>query len=681
MVARLLAVLDPLIESHVTPYTHTPPNLVLNPPNNLKRDRKQAWRLYKNTRAIYGRYSDESVSALANYNAINYRYKNYFVHSQISYEVSLIDKLKDNPKSFHQYIRSKKVGAPSVGPLKRSDGTLVQSCGQMADMFVEGFASVFRDRTYNPFPHQVYNGSLTSVPITLADVISKLSDLDCNSSMGPDGLHPVLLKSCPALAYPIYRILLASLSTGLLPQQWKLSEVIPIFKKGSRSAPLNYRPISLISVCCKTLERLVVDGLYNYFEDNNILSNDQFGFRRGRTVDDQLLLTYDFVTGAVDGGSVVDVVLFDFSKAFDVVDHSLLLDKLKCLGIGDPLLAWIGSFLQGRSMYVSVSGVHSRIKRVMSGVPQGTVAGPILFLVYVNHLPTHILNNCKIFADDLKIYLSFSSSSPMSLAIGTSSCQRDVDTICSVAGSWGLDLNKDKCRVLRFQRGSVEWENIGVLSSYSLLGQTIPMVTSHKDLGVTVDTTLRFHIHIRGIVNKASGLSVNFLRSTLCRSRNFMLTLLTTHIRPLLEFSSCVWNTGFSGDLRLLESVQRKWTRHIDGMDQFSYSERLQALNLYSVQGRLLRADLIKYWQIFNDQSSISPSDIFNVAPPYITRGHRFKILHSHCSLESRRRFFSMRCVKLWNSLPDEVVALTSFQAFKSALHDFLGPLLYQFAE
>ena len=142
---------------------------------------------------------------------------------------------------------------------------------------------------------------------------------------------------------------------------------------------------------------------------------------------------------------------------------------------------------------------------------------------------------------------------------------------------------------IRFHRGAVAWQEIGALAHYTLTDQTISVVTSHKDLGVTIDSSLRFHLHIRSIVNKASGLSANLLRSTLCRSPDFMVSLYKTHIRPLLEYSSCAWNTGYIGDLRMLESVQRKWTKHIDGLGELPYSERLQVLGLYSVQGRLLR--------------------------------------------------------------------------------------------
>ena len=158
-----------------------------------------------------------------------------------------------------------------------------------------------------------------------------------------------------------------------------------------------------------------------------------------------------------------------------------------------------------------------------------------------------------------------------------------------------------------------------------------------------------------------------------------MCSIYIAHIRPLLEYSSPVWNTGFVGDSKLLESVQRRWTKHLDGMNDMEYATRLRSLNLYSVKGRLLRADLIKYFKIFNGLSVINPSDLFVLSPAVHTRGHCFKILKPHASLELRRRFFSVRCVDVWNSLPADLVGCGSVNCFKAGLHDVLGDLLFAF--
>ena len=563
------------------------------------------------------------------------------------------------------------------------DGSLTKVPELMCERFADEFASVYSTGTlHDPAPHQSFHGHLSSITISCESIATRISSLDAEASMGPDGIHPKLLQSCKSLAYPLYIICKKSLQYGELPLQWKESLVVPIFKKGSRYSPLNYRPISLTSVCCKTLEREIADKLYGYLDSNGLFSDEQYGFRRGMTVEDQLLVTYDSVSKWYDEGYIVDVVLFDFSKAFDVVPHSILLAKLGSLGICGSLLSWIRDFMVGRAMRVSVLGSWSNSREVLSGVPQGSVLGPLLFLIFVNHLPSFISTQCKCFADDLKIYLSIRHDNIPNMVQDFAGCQMSIDTIAAVASSWGLELNKDKCCVLRFSRNyfSLRSMDISNFGQYFIGESLVPLVYSSRDLGVIIDNELKFHSHIRSIAAKAFGLSSNLLSSTVCRAREFMLNLYLSHVRPLLEFGSCVWNSGYVCDLRLLEKVQKRWTKRIDGLDSLSYPQRLRVLNLYSIEGRLLRADLIKCWKIFNNECAVNAEDIFVLARGRPTRGHRFKIAHSHCSLECRKRYFALRVVSTWNSLPDEVVGLNSLGGFKAALHEILGEKLFEFS-
>ena len=265
------------------------------------------------------------------------------------------------------------------------------------------------------------------------------------------------------------------------------------------------------------------------------------------------------------------------------------------------------------------------------------------------------------------------------LAVDLSSLQRDIDNVSKVATSWGLNFNSNKSVVIRCQRGFTDWAAVGALQHYHIDNSDLSLADVHRDLGILVDNTLKFHAHIRSTVKKAAGLANNLLKSTLCRSSDFMVTILKSHIRPILEFGSTVWNTGYLGDLRLLESVQRRWTKCIDGLVDLSHADRLKSLNLYSVQGRLLRADLIKYWKIFHNQSAISPSDLFTVSPITNTRGHRFKLAKPHINTECRHRFFSVRSIDHWNSLPDSVVGANTVEAFKLGLHLSLGDLLFAY--
>ena len=176
-------------------------------------------------------------------------------------------------------------------------------------------------------------------------------------------------------------------------------------------------------------------------------------------------------------------------------------------------------------MRVSVSGCISEPRSVTSGVPQGSVLGPLLFLIYVNDLPFHIKSKCKVFADDFKIYLSAKLDDPVAASIHVLNCQRDINTLIEISRSWGLELNADKCSVLRFQRGNFDWRLLGILGWYYIDNSKIAFEANQRDLGVIVDENLKFHRHIQTVVNKASGMASNFLRSIVCRSREFMMSL------------------------------------------------------------------------------------------------------------------------------------------------------------
>ena len=315
---------------------------------------------------------------------------------------------KSNPKQLHAYIRHKKVGCPSVGPLRLEDDSLTDDSYRMAEALASAFESVYVD----PIPesgaaeHQHVDSHMPPLDLCFEDVLQSLQSLDTSSAAGLDNMHPMLLKSCASqLAYPLFKIFHLSLELCQLPSAWKMSMVIPIFKKCSRYTPLNYRPVCLTSVPCKCLERIIARSLYEYLEDHAILSEHQFGFRAGRSTVDQMILVYNDISLWLDQGNAVDLILFDFSKAFDVVSHNILMVKLTHLGIDRGLVTWIEAFLVGRSMTVSVGSSHSNFRPVRSGVPQGSVLGPLLFLLFVNHIAARLTCDYKIFADDLKIYM------------------------------------------------------------------------------------------------------------------------------------------------------------------------------------------------------------------------------------------------------------------------------------
>ena len=257
---------------------------------------------------------------------------------------------------------------------------------------------------------------------------------------GPVNLH---LKSlCDIVCKPLAIIFQTSLDALSLPNIWKTANVSSVFKNGDRSDPSNHRPISLTCVACKIMESIVKDVVITYLLENNLLSNCQLGFVSGRSVQLQLLSPLNHWTVILDSGHTIDVIYLDFKKAFDSVSHKRLLSKLHSYGFRDPLLGRRMSFIVGRHQVVCVHDAVSSWHSVISCIPQGSVLGPVLFLLYVNDLPDTVASNVCIFAEDTKTYR------PMTSHEDTTILQNDLDCLKISSAKWLLDSNLHRCKVM-----------------------------------------------------------------------------------------------------------------------------------------------------------------------------------------------------------------------------------------
>ena len=639
------------------------------PPQSLKNQRKRQWSRFKQLRRELGRRNAVVQQAWNDYIAINRQIRAYAINHQSAYEERLADLLKTAPKAFHSYLRARKTGCPSVGPLRVEDGELIAEQSRMGEVFAEAFASVYvGEPPENPSEFPSTNGQMVEFTVNYDRMLEKLNELKVSSSPGPDGIHPMFLHMCAqALIRPLIIVFRKSLEEHKLPSQWKVSRVVPIFKGGSKAVALNYRPVSLTSTPCKVMERLLVDHIVQYLEDSELLANGQFGFRQGRGVEDQLLLMYGEIVEIVDSGGMVDVVYLDLSKAFDVVNHQVLLAMLRELGFSRLVMGWIEDFLIGRSMFVSVGPEDSEDRDVLSGVPQGSVLGPLLFLIYVNGLTAGMTCKWYAFADDYKIYSRGAPGGGADRLL-----QLDLNLFSERASSWNLKINPAKSVVMRFGSGT---QPAG--ANYLLAERPLQFVSNHRDLGVMVDYRLRFHDHVAGVVRKSRGLVNQLLRGTICRKPKFMITLFISHIRPLMDFSARVWNVGYLGDLKSLERVQKGWVRQTEGMQEQQYENCLKQLGVYSVYGRLLRGDLIKIWQAFHTQADVGLMGLLDTQTHAATRGNGLKLAIPRCQTELKRRFWNVRCVQRWNSLPADVVQARTLECFKGRLDRHVGDLFF----
>ena len=332
--------------------------------------------------------------------------------AKFEYESSLADKIQSDSKSFYSYVKSKSKTKPTIGPLKDKNGVLTINEKEIGDVLNNHFSSVFTKENYSNIPiantskdmYKRNSSKLVEISITSTKVREAIHKLKMNKSPGIDDLNSTLIKNCEdGLVDPLTELYKSSLEGCVIPDDWKKANVIALFKKGSKQDPGNYRPVSLTCHCCKMLEHIIKQEIVIYLENNNIINNSQHGFRKGRSCLTNLLEFVEYVANYIDKGEPVDVIYLDFQKAFDKVPHGRLVSKLQAVGIDGNVLLWIKEWLRNRWQRVTLYDTCTDWKEVSSGVPQGSVLGPILFTVYINDIDDNISSKILKFADDTKL--------------------------------------------------------------------------------------------------------------------------------------------------------------------------------------------------------------------------------------------------------------------------------------
>ena len=416
-------------------------------------------------------------------------------HAEWKYVNDIIEEgLKsNNNKPFWQYIKSRRQDNVGIAPLK-DNSVLHSDSKSKARILIKQFQSVFTPEDGSPLPpmeKKSYN-SIDNIIITTEGVTKLLKNINPAKACGPDAIPNIVLKNCAEnLAPALTTIFQLSLNTGLLPEDWTKANVSCVFKKGDKHQASNYRPVSLTTVCCKILEHIVCRHLMYHLEQNNILTNLNHGFRAGFSCETQLLTTIHDLLQSYDQGKQVDVAILDFSKAFDTVPHRKLLYKLHNYGVTGPTHTWLTNFLSKRTMKVVIEGESSEEVTVESGVPQGTVLGPILFLCHINDLPLAVKSQVRLFADDCLLYRTIASQDDHL------TLQNDLNELEVWAKYWGIHFNAKKCYILSI------WNKNNFLF-YSLDNCVLKQVNNNPYLGLKISQDLKWHVHICNITNRAS---------------------------------------------------------------------------------------------------------------------------------------------------------------------------------
>ena len=457
----------------------------------------------------------------------------------------------------------------------------------------------------------------------------------------------------------------------------KTQQIIPLHKKGPKTNPENFRPISLTSNIIKLFERILRKKLVQYFESNQLINPNQHGFRKGHNCSTQLLTHTCNLMSCLVNGNEVDSIYIDYAKAFDKVDHNLLLQKLEDYGVTGKYKVWLENFLKGRTQVVRVNGACSYPTSVDSGVPQGSVLGPLLFIIFINDL-SHSINHSNIltFADDTKLVKEICESSDTFLL------QEDLNNVVEWSVKNKMQLNAEKFEFVSHKPNKnhklclmKELPFSQIFNVYNVSNKhTISHSPSVRDLGIMISSDLSWDEHIQNICKKAKQVSAWALKVFYTRSKEVLLTLYSSLIRPLLEYCPEVWNPYKIKDIANVEQIQRTFTSKISTSKDLNYWERLVEFNMSSLQRRRERAIIIIVWKI---KHGLYPNHMKIEFKTHTRTNSIRAVLKSlpkvaGSLLSKFEESFVIKAAKLWNLLPSDVTHLTELFAFKAGLDKFL---------
>ena len=496
-------------------------------------------------------------------------------------------------------------------------------------------------------------------------VANMLAMLDTSKSSGPDDISSMMLKSTAySIAPSLAKLFNTSLAKGALPTEWKLARVVPVPKSDDlKNSVSGYRPISILPTVSKILEHHVSKIIVDHICEAYPISDRQWGFMLHRSSTSALIsVIYDWLT-ALDNGQEVCVVFFDIQKAFDSVPHLPLLQKLEQIGINPYILRWVQSYLTERRQFVVVEGSCSPTLQVVSGVPQGSVLGPLLFVIYLNDVADCISGGSKInlFADDIALYRIITNPDDYL------TLQADVNAIKSTLTTKYLTLNPKKCCCLFISRKRVH----SIPPPCLTLGHSpLAHVSSYKYLGLTITSDLMWSIHIANICSKTRRLiGLLYRRFYKYSSPNTLLKLYVSFIRPHLEYASAAWDPFLKKDIDLIEDVQKFALKVCLKSWNSSYNDLLKQSNLLSLQARRHDTKLCHLYKIVNNVTFFPNAPTQTRQLTYSSRSVHPKAivpLQAHSS-QYLYSFFPSTIVA-WNSLPSDTASAPSITSFKTAL-------------
>lgn len=579
-------------------------------------------------------------------------YKNLLESTYENYMSMVQANVKNNPSLFWNFVKRQR-SANRIPTNVRYAGSTAVTNSDAAELFAEFFESVFTK--VSPVPRAdrfqdvpSYDISIPELQFSVEDVLIALKELDVNKGPGADNLPPLLLKKCAStLVYPITAIFNKSLLERKFPTAWKTAIIVPIHKSGSQNVVENYRGVSILCCLSKVFEKLIHKMMYH--AASSIISEFQHGFVKNRSTTSNLMCYVTAVSRAMESHQQVDAIYVDFAKAFDTVPHMTIIDKMEHLGFPIWLTTWLFSYLTNREAYVTVNAAHSRPLEISSGVPQGSVLGPLIFIIFVNDLILKLSSLKLAFADDLKMYRIISS------ALDCVILQNDIDTLIVWCGDNGMRINSSKCKAISFSRSPAPR-----MHHYAIGAIELERVSEICDLGVTIDSKLRFNKHISIITAKAWS-TLGFIRRHAADFTDIhaLKTLFCALVRSILEYAAPVWSPYHLTQNIQMERVQKCFVRfalrHLPWRDPENlpcYPDRCKLIGLDILSARRVKLQQLFIFDVISGNMAC-PSILAEIplyVPPRALRSVPFLAIPAHSTTYGQNNPFTS-CLRVFNNV------------------------------
>ena len=588
-------------------------------------------------------------------------------------------------KIVNNFLNKSKI--PRIPPLL-VDNKFVINCKEKASLFNNYFVAQcqpFISNSFLPPPNPLTRETLDHFVVTNEQILNILLTLNVNKAHGPDKISVNMIKLCgKELVVPLKLIFQNILNTGIFPDQWKRANVTPIHKKDDKQTIKNYRPISLLPVFAKVYERIVFTNLYNHFIDNNLITSNQSGFRPGDSVTNQLIYLVHEIHTSFDSieNSEVRSVYLDMSKAFDKVWHEGLIYKLKQNGINGNLLKLLKSYLSKRKQRVVLNGMESDWGDIKSGVPQGSVLGPLLFLIYINDLEKGIKSSIKFFADDTSLF-----SIVKNPHVSAQNINHDLQLISQWAVQWKMSFNPDLSKPAEEVIFSHK-RHKSVHPPLFFNNVQVKQVNEHKHLGLILDSKLTFDSHINEKLAKArKGIGVIKYLSTYVSVKTLD-QIYKMYVRPHLDFCDVIYHipkipSAFDSSIRLVGLMER--IERIQYQAALAVTGAWKGTSLNKIYDELGWETLTdRRWfrrlvQLYKIRNGLTP-DYLKIPLP-ATRGNRYgtrSVNEFHdlaCRTTSYTNSFYPNSIKIWNEIGPELRQVRSLSEFKSKILNIIRPV------